>query len=74
LDLRAITRCEAARSGDDRQARHHLLQHPALARRAIFGISSPLIPWPMAAMAMEQEKFKLMLELFRMISQENDIL
>jgi len=28
----------------------------------------------MAAMAMEQEKFKLMLELFRMISQENDIL
>jgi len=48
LDLRAITRCEAARSGDDRQARHRLLQRLALARRAILiGISFPPIPWPM---------------------------
>jgi len=47
LDLQAITRCEAARSGDDRQARHRLLQRLALARRAIIGMSFPPIPWPM---------------------------
>ena len=47
LDLQAITRCEAARSGDDRQARHRLLQHLALARRAIIGIFFPPITWPM---------------------------
>jgi hypothetical protein len=47
LDLRAITRCEAARSGDDRQARHRLLQRLALARRVIIGISFPTISWPM---------------------------
>jgi len=37
LDLGAITRCEAARLGDDRQACHRLLQHLALARRTIIG-------------------------------------
>ena len=35
------------RSGDDRQVCHCLLQHLALARRAIIGISFPPIPWPM---------------------------
>ena len=49
LDLQAITRCEAARSGDGRQAHHRLLQCLALARRAIIGISFPPIPWPMTA-------------------------
>ena len=47
LDLRAITCCEAARSGDDRQARYCSLQLLALARRAIIWISFPPIPWPM---------------------------
>ena len=47
LDLRAITRCEAARLGDDRQARHRLLQRLALVRCAIIGISFLPIPWPM---------------------------
>ncbi len=47
LDLRAITCHEAVRSGDDRQARHCLLQRLALARRALIGISFPPIPWPM---------------------------
>ncbi len=50
LDLRAITRCEAARSGDDRQAHHRLLQRLALARCAIIGISIPPIPWPMTGL------------------------
>ena len=54
LDLRAITRCEAARSGDDRQARHRLLQRLALARRAIIGISFPTIPWPMTLSPMTE--------------------
>ena len=37
----------AARSGDDRQVCHRLLQRLALARRAIIGMSFPMIPWPM---------------------------
>jgi hypothetical protein len=37
----------AVRLGDDRQVRHRLLQHLALARRTKIGISFPMIPWPM---------------------------
>ena len=47
LDLRAITCCEAARSGDDRQAQNCLLQRLALVRCTIIRISFPPIPWPM---------------------------
>ena len=36
LDLRAITHCEAARSGDDRQARHRLLQRETRHNRDMF--------------------------------------
>ncbi len=54
LDLRAIIRREAVRSGDDRQARHCLLQRLALARRAIVGISFPTIPWPMTLSPMTE--------------------
>ena len=54
LDLQAITRCEAARSGDGRQARQCLLQHLALARCTIIGISFPPIPWPMTLSPMTE--------------------
>ncbi len=54
LDLRAITRREAVRSGDDRQARHRLLQHLSLARRTIIGISFPPVPWPMTLSPMTE--------------------
>ena len=39
----------AVRSSDDRQVCHRLLQHLALARRAIIGIYFPPRPWPMTS-------------------------
>ncbi len=47
----------AIRSGDDRQVCHRLLQHLALARRAILaGITIPPIPWPMTAIRFIAER------------------
>ncbi len=42
--------------GDDRQARHRLLQRLALARCAIIGISFPPTPWPVTQGDAVEEK------------------